>query len=124
MFFVDRSAVVLKPTQVFLDWLNSTDDDMPDLTLAQLRSNCSVFLLPAFDEPEQAVAYFDERYEEIFVAELASWVGDASQYPKDLSLENFWQFFELEVHDMVLDLVDEELEVSNVVPTTVPTEAK
>ena len=120
MFFVDRSAVVLKPTQVFLDWLKSTDDNMPDLTVAQLRTNCSVFLVPVFDQPEQAVAYFDERYKQIFVAELASWVSDTSMYPKDLSLENFWKFFELDVHDMVLDLVDAELEASNVMPTAVP----
>lgn len=124
MFFVDRSAAVLKPTQVFLDWLKSTDDNMPDLTVAQLRTNCSVFLVPVFDQPEQAVAYFDERYKQIFVAELASWVSDTSMYPKDLSLENFWKFFELEVHDMVLDLVDAELEASNVMPTAVPTKSE
>ena len=124
MFFVDRSAAVLKPTQVFLDWLKSTADNMPDLTVAQLRTNCSVFLVPVFDQPEQAVAYFDERYKQIFVAELASWVSDTSMYPKDLSLENFWKFFELEVHDMVLDLVDAELEASNVMPTAVPTKSE
>ena len=33
MYFVDRSAVVLKPTQKFLDWLKSTDENMPELTL-------------------------------------------------------------------------------------------
>ncbi|MDK4681186.1 hypothetical protein [Kingella negevensis] len=116
MFFVDRSAVVLKPTQVFLDWLNGTDDNLPDLTLAQLRSNCSVFLVPVFDTPEEAISYFDERYKQIFVAELASWVAETELYPKDLSLENFWRFFELEVHDMVLDLEDAELQVSSVAP--------
>ena len=39
MYFVDRSAVVLKPTQVFLDWLKSVDEDIPELSLAQIRSN-------------------------------------------------------------------------------------
>ena len=48
MYFVDRSAVVLKPTQNFLDWLKSTDQDVPDLTIEQLRANCSVFLVPEF----------------------------------------------------------------------------
>ena len=53
MYFVDRTAVVLKPTQFFLDWLKSLDENMPDLSLEQIRSNCSVFLVPEFDEPEE-----------------------------------------------------------------------
>ena len=62
MYFVDRSVVVLKPTQDFLDWLNQTNsDDMPDLTLNQIRSNCTTFLIPQFDEPEQAAKTPTER---------------------------------------------------------------
>jgi len=114
MYFVDRSAVVLKPTEHFLAWLNNTQEDMPDLTLAQLRANCSVFLIPVFDEPEEAVAYFDERYLGIFKAELAGWTLDESTYPKNLDLETFWQFFELEVHDSVLDLEEAELQITPV----------
>lgn len=115
MYFIDRAAVVLKPTAVFLQWLNQVNgDSLPDLTLAQLRANCSVFLVPEFDEPEQAVAYFDERHREIFAAELASWEIEESLWPQDMSLETFWQFFELEVHDTVLDLEEGELQSSSV----------
>ena len=66
MYFVDRTAVVLKPTAHFLTWLKQADENMPDLTLEQIRSNCSVFLVPQFDEPEAVVSYFDERYQQIF----------------------------------------------------------
>lgn len=115
MYFVDRTAVVLKPAQAFLDWLKQSESggSLPDLTLAQLRSNCSVFLLPQFDEPEQAVAYFDERHREIFAAELAGWTVDEAEWPP-LDLQTFWRFFELEVHDTVLDLSDEDLHNSPV----------
>ena len=57
MYFVDRTAVVLKPTARFLEWLKSADENMPDLTIEQLRANCSVFLVPQFDEPEAVIAY-------------------------------------------------------------------
>ncbi len=117
MYFVNRMAVVLKPTQVFLDWLNQ--DDEITLTLAQLRSNCSVYLLPEFDTPEQAVGYVNEHYKNIFVAELSSWTLDNHQFPTDLSLENFWRFFELDVHDTVLDLHDGIIENENVIDTDV-----
>lgn len=104
MFFVDRIAAVLKPTDVFLAWLQQYDEDFADLTLAQLRANCSVFLLPVFEMPEEAVAYVGERYRALFAAELASWSIDEADFPQPFDLAQFWSFFELEIHDMVLDL--------------------
>ena len=104
MFFVDRMATVLKPTDVFLAWLQQYDEDFADLTLAQLRANCSVFLLPVFEMPEEAVAYVGERYRALCAAELASWSIDEVDFPQPFDLAQFWSFFELEIHDMVLDL--------------------
>ena len=53
MYFVDRTAVVLKPTARFLEWLKSADENMPDLTIEQIRANCSVFLVPQFDSVDR-----------------------------------------------------------------------
>ena len=114
MYFVDRTAVVLKPTAKFLEWLKSSDDDMPDLTIEQLRTNCSVYLIPVFDEPEAAVSYFDERYQEIFQAEIAAWYVSQSKWPEDMSLVAFWQYFDIEIHDMVLDMEASDMNVSPV----------
>lgn len=114
MYFVDRTAVVLKPTAVYLAWLKSRDDDFPDITLEQLRANCHVFLVPQFDEPEQVIGYFDERYEHIFAAELASWGLDESEFPSDMSLQAFWTFFELEIHDSVVDLEEAQWKINPV----------
>ncbi|UOO83150.1 hypothetical protein LVJ83_06750 [Uruburuella testudinis] len=114
MYFVDRTAVVLKPTVKFLEWLKSLDDDMPELTIEQLRTNCSVYLIPEFDEPEAAVSYFDERYQEIFRAELAAWDTLEDNWPQDMSLKAFWEYFDIEIHDMVLDMEEGDMNVSPV----------
>ena len=114
MYFVDRTAVVLKPTVRFFFLLKSADDNMPDLTVEQLRTNCSVFLIPEFDEPEAAVSYFDERYQQIFEAELSGWEADKAKWPQDMSLKAFWEFFDIEIHDMVLDMEDADLNVTPV----------
>lgn len=115
MYFVDRSIVVLKPTQVFLDWLKQTEADMPNLTLNQIRANCTTFLIPQFDEPEQAVAYISEHYERIFMAELAGWVGEEAVLPEKRDFATFMDFFELEIHDTVLDLEEAQMVLSPVV---------
>lgn len=114
MYFVDRTAVVLKPTALFLEWLKSADDNIPDLTLEQIRSNCSVFLVPQFDQPEAAVSYFDERYQTIFEAEISGWDIPRAKWPQDMGLKAFWEYFEVEIHDMVLDMEDAGLSITPV----------
>ena len=114
MYFVDRSAVVLKPTQAFLDWLKSTDENMPDITLPQLQSNCTTLLVPEYELPEEIIGYLGERFKQIFEAELAGWEIDRSLWP-EMNLTQFWHFFTVEVHDTVLDLVDADLQISTIV---------
>ena len=114
MYFVDRTAVVLKPTAAFLAWLKSVDEDIPDLTLAQLRSNCTTLLVPEFETPEAVMGYIGERSRAIFEAEVAGWEVEAEKWPQDMSAEGFWTFFEVEIHDMVLDMEDADLQVSPV----------
>ncbi len=114
MYFVDRTAVVLKPTAKFLEWLKTADSDMPDLSIEQLRTNCSVFLVPEFDEPEAAVSYFDERYQQIFEAEISAWDIPDDKWPQDMSLKAFWEYFDIEVHDMVLDMEEADMNISPV----------
>lgn len=112
MYAVDRSAVVLRPTEAFLHWLNDKEKDNEQalvLNLAQIRSNCTVLLLPEYDTPEEAIAYIDQHFTTLFQAELASWYPDSAEWPADMSLRTFWTFFEVEVHDMVIDLVEEDL---------------
>lgn len=111
MYFVDRSAVVVKPTELFLSWLQGIADDLPDLTLSQLRSNCSVYLVPETDTPEETAGYFGERWKEIFSAELASWELASERWP-ELSPENFARFFDLEFHDLVMDTDEAALQLS------------
>lgn len=114
MYFVDRTAVVLKPTEAFLTWLKSVDENMPDITLAQLRSNCTTLLVPEFDTPEEVIGYLGERYCGIFEAEVAGWEVEADLWPRDMDLAAFWAFFEAEIHDMVLDMEDSDFQVSPV----------
>lgn len=86
----------------------------PTWTIEQLRADCSVFLVPQFDEPEAVVSYFDERYRQIFEAELAGWDIDKDKWPQDMGLKAFWEFFDIEIHDMVLDMEEADLNITPV----------
>ena len=106
MFLVNRCVVVLRPRQPFLDWLNRTlDDHLVELTLAQIRSDCTTFLLEEFEEPEEAVRWLDEHHQRIFAMELGSWHEDSSIWPRERSLKTFWEWFDVEIHSTVIDTV-------------------
>ncbi len=106
MYFVDRSVAVIKPKQPFADWLNAVPDNDMELSLDSLRADCTVVMMPEFDEPEEGVAFIDEIVDKLFEMELSSWYDDPALWPKDRSLKTFWEWFDVEIHSMVLDAVD------------------
>ncbi len=74
MFIVDRSAAVLKPKQPFLDWLNNLPGNDIILSLDEVRSDCTVVLIPEVIEQEDGIARVDDIADKLFEMELSSWV--------------------------------------------------
>lgn len=108
MDLVERSAVILKPSQLFLDWLNDAlakEGSELSLTLSQLQANSHVFLVPEVNEPEAAMSFISEHYEQLFALELGSWFESTTCWPSVRDLDTFWKFFEIEVSEEVIDLV-------------------
>ena len=68
IYEINRSAIKLVPTEDFVRWLNdaerkSSDDDDPEpFGLDDICENCSVYLIPRMNEPEDSSAFLDERY--------------------------------------------------------------
>ena len=110
MYQINRSVVILKPKKPFLDWLHQGPDAEPmELSLEDLHRDCTVLLIPDFDDETAALAYVHGRFRELFEVELGSWFTDPAMWPAKLSLELFKEWFDLELHSVVADLVDEEL---------------
>lgn len=111
MFYVvERSIVVLKPRQPFLEWINTklAISNETLLDLASIRIDCNSYLIPEVNEIEDGVAYVDEIYEALFQMELASWSEDQSLWPEELSLKMFWEWFDVEISPTLIDLTEED----------------
>ena len=52
MEVINRSAIIVMPAQPFLDWLHRVDPTSADLTLADLRREPTIYLLPEYDRGE------------------------------------------------------------------------
>ena len=116
MFYVvERSIVVLKPRQPFLEWINTklAISNETLLDLASIRIDCNSYLIPEVNEIEDGVAYVDEIYEALFQMELASWSEDQSLWPKELGLKMFWEWFDVEISPTLIDLTEEDNEAGD-----------
>ena len=52
---INRSALVVKPAQPFLDWLHRVDPTSTHLTLDDLRLEPTIYLLPEWDTEDEAL---------------------------------------------------------------------
>ncbi|MBV8657856.1 MAG: hypothetical protein JO142_08560 [Burkholderiales bacterium] len=109
MYFVDRSIAVIKPKQPFLDWLNKLPDNEVTLTLEDIRSDCTVLMVPEVNEQEDGIAYVDDMADRIFEMELASWTQDDKLWPRVRNLKTFWDWFDVEIHTVLMDSVDQDI---------------
>ena len=51
---INRTAVVIKAKQPFVDWINSSPDDSSNYTLEQIDKDNLTFLIPEYDDPGNA----------------------------------------------------------------------
>ena len=104
MFEVDRIVAIIKPTQKMLDFLLSLPHGKEDISLNQLRNDCSALLIPAFTSPKQARQFIERHYPGIFENELEAWDVAQSLWPQDRTVEKFQAWFDIEFHSLVYDI--------------------
>jgi len=109
LFLINREAVIIKGRQALADWINTHDHANP-ISLAEVREECTVILLPECRDREEAVSIIENNYEALFPGELEGWIADDALWPKDLTLETFREFFEIEYHSMIFDALEEDIE--------------
>ena len=117
MTLLNRSALSVKPTQAFVDWINSleptTGDD--DLTLDDVDRENTVYLIPEMDTPEALGGFVRERYMEVLENELRAWEEDERQWPEAVDWALFQRFLTVEHSYLAIDLDDEAaLEIAEV----------
>jgi len=108
MKLLNRSAVSLKPTVVFVEWANrvNPDEAMP---LEAFRAEGSIYL---FDEVEQE-GDFDQWLKlhavQLFENELEAWVEDEGLWPNTRDYSLFSQWFDIEPQLVCFDVSEQPL---------------
>ena len=104
---INRSALVVRPAQPFLDWAASLDESgiIPNTDGEQ-----TVYLLPEFDNEQGTERFLKKVYANIFENELMAWHTEESDWPQNRNYNLFQKWFTLEWHSVVEDLGDNAIE--------------
>ncbi|MCH7518168.1 MAG: hypothetical protein IH964_03980 [Candidatus Dadabacteria bacterium] len=110
MYTINRSIAIIRPKQPFVDWANQLPDAELKSSLDDFKTDCLAILIPDYDTDEEAEGYINEIYEDIFIEELYGWCTEEAWFPQDRTNEMFWQWFEVELHSIVMDSCMEPIE--------------
>ena len=104
---LNRGALIVRPKQPYLDWAASLDDSgvVPDPEDEQ-----TVYLIPEFDDDDEASEILEDIYAEVFERELHGWHTDEAAWPQNRTFAMFKEWFDVELHSVVEDLCAYETE--------------
>lgn len=110
MNVVNRSALSVRPTQAFVDWINQLEatEGEDDLLLEDVERESTVYLISEMDSEEAIHAYLRQRYLDILENELRAWEEDVRLWPETLDWALFEDFLQIEFSYLALDLEEEQ----------------
>ncbi len=112
MRVVNRTAITIVGAQPYLDWTRQHDAyaNRGALTVARARTYGSAFLMPDFQLEEDLLEWVEENAGWLFEFQLSAWTDDESTWPATRDLKTFREWFRVELHNVVVDVADDEIE--------------
>lgn len=113
MYIINRSAIIVRLKQPYIDWANSLDDS-EKYSLDSLNRENHIYLISDYDTDEELEEIIKDLYSEIFTVELFAWVTDPKLWPMNRDYSTFKEWFEIEAHSMVFDPYEDTIEAEEV----------
>ena len=78
--------------------------------VARTKPFGTAYLLPEFDAEEDLLEWVEENFSWIFEFQLSAWTEDESAWPSDRTLKMFKDWFRIDIHSIVVDASDEDID--------------
>ena len=104
--------LTLTGAKPYLDWTRKKEAGFSTEALRVVRARTfgSAFLLPEFELEEDVQEWIEENAEWLFEFQLAAWTEDESTWPSARDLKAFREWFRVDIHNIVVDVADDEIE--------------
>ena len=112
MRVINRTAITVVGIDPYLEWTRQKDADVNKgaLTVARAKTYGSAFLLPEFELEEDVQEWVEDNATLLFEFQLAAWTDDESAWPAARDLNTFRQWFRVDIHSVVVDVADDDIE--------------
>lgn len=110
MYSINRQVAIIKPKEPYVKWINSITDPEDPCDIDELNNDCTAYLIPHFDDDPESMGYIKKIYKKIFEIELESWSTDKSNWPKKRGFSLFENWFHVEFHSEVIDVLGTDIE--------------
>jgi len=112
MQLINRTAVTIVGAKGYLEWTrsNEADANRGALTVARARTFGTAFLLPEFESEIDVQEWVEENAAWLFEFQLSAWTDDESTWPAVRDLQTFRDWFRVDIHSIVVDVADTDLE--------------
>lgn len=98
---INRNAIVVKPKQALFNWINFI---YPDEPVEAGDDEGTVYLVKEKNSNEAIEKWLKKNYDKIFQNELNNWHTDENDWPHKRTYKLFKDWFDVEIHTMILDL--------------------
>jgi hypothetical protein len=100
---VNRIAVIIRPKQKLIDWVNNLYPGEP-ISLDEIE--LSIYLIDAEEEHSEEAfeSHFKKRFDRYFQLELENWHTDKKKWPQKRTYKMFREWFDVQVSGMVYDM--------------------
>lgn len=102
---VNRNAILVKPKLPFRQWSSKIYPDHQ----VDFKEDHNVYLIREMASNDEVRTWLQKNFDMIFAYELNEWDADENNWPQQRDYSVFNEWFDIEVHSMILDLESTEL---------------
>jgi hypothetical protein len=112
MRVVNRTAISLIGEAPYVEWTqaNDADTNRGAITVQRVQPYGTVILLPEFELEEDIQEWVEDNASWLFELQLEAWTDDEASWPADRDLKKFREWFRVEIHSVVVDAGDDDIE--------------
>jgi len=95
--YINRSAIIVKPKQPFIDWHNSL---YPDSKIDEI--DIDIYLVD--DNINDLEKFLKKKFDKLFTMVLYDWHTNKKEWPQKRNYKMFKQWFRIEISETIYDL--------------------
>jgi len=107
MKLLNRAGLSIRPRQPFVDWVQSFTQSVP--SLAELSLEAMLYLIDEVEQESDFDFAIERHWQAIFENELEAWDEFGDHWPKNLTRDQFDNWFSVDRQLMSFDLSQQPL---------------